>query len=196
MSSTNRSGVSYMERKSISDYYRTPIEKIDEFLKELLIIEPEVLKGEILDPCAGGDSVFPMSYPQALINIGVKQSSIRTVDIRDDSLAEIKADYLSYEIKEKPKVIITNPPFLIAQEIIEKALQDCAENGFVIMLLRLNFFGGKKRKELWERSMPKYCFVHHRRMSFTDDGKTDSVEYAHFVWQKGFNPVFAEIKII
>ena len=32
--------------------------------------------------------------------------------------------------------------------------------------------------------MPKYIFVHHQRMSFTEDKKTDSIEYAHFVWQK------------
>ncbi len=28
-------------------------------------------------------------------------------------------------------------------------------------------------------------YVHHQRMSFTDDGGTDSIEYAHFVWKKG-----------
>ena len=44
--------------------------------------------------------------------------------------------------------------------------------------------------------MPKYCFVHHRRISFTDDRKTDSIEYAHFVWQKGYNEQFTQLKVI
>ncbi|HBF3986180.1 TPA: hypothetical protein KOD80_004273 [Clostridioides difficile] len=44
--------------------------------------------------------------------------------------------------------------------------------------------------------MPKYIFVHNRRMSFTDDGKTDSIEYAHFVWQKGYNPKFSQLKVL
>ena len=64
------------------------------------------------------------------------------------------------------------------------------------MLLRLNYFGGKVRKELWEKQMPKYCFVHHKRISFTDDRKTDSIEYAHFVWQKGHNEQFTQLKVI
>ncbi len=49
------------------------------------------------------------------------------------------------------------------------------------MLLRLNYFGGKVRSKLWEEHMPKYCFVHNKRISFTDDGKTDSIEYCHMV---------------
>jgi len=49
------------------------------------------------------------------------------------------------------------------------------------MLLRLNYFGGKKRKKFWDENMPKYVFVHNRRMSFAEDGKTDSIEYMHAV---------------
>jgi hypothetical protein len=52
------------------------------------------------------------------------------------------------------------------------------------MLLRLNFFGTKIRKPFFTENMPKYCFIHHKRISFTNGG-SDSIEYAHFVWQKG-----------
>ena len=64
------------------------------------------------------------------------------------------------------------------------------------MLLRLNFLEGKNRKGFWDKQLAKYIFVHHRRLSFTDDGKTDSVAYAHYVWQKGCNPEFSQVKII
>lgn len=33
--------------------------------------------------------------------------------------------------------------------------------------------------------MPHEIYVHSKRMSFTKNGGTDSVEYAHFVWKKG-----------
>lgn len=56
--------------------------------------------------------------------------------------------------------------------------------GFVIMLLRLNYFGSQKREEFWEDNMPAKCYVHRKRMSFTDEGGTDSIEYMHAVWQK------------
>lgn len=195
MSSTNRSNA---RNTHISDYYITPINKIIIFLNEFnkyenILSKPNTL---ILDCCAGGDSKHPMSYPEALIKCGVTPNNIETLDIREDSLANIKTDYLTYQCSNKFDVIITNPPFNQARQIIEKALNDVKDNGFVIMLLRLNYFGGKLRKDMWEKQMPKYAFVHSRRMSFTDDGKTDSIEYMHCVWQKGYYPEFTQLKVI
>ena len=176
-----------------SDYYITPIKQIVKFLNEFQKIEK--INGVILDPCAGGDKEHTMSYPAALKEIGVK-NKIKTVDIRKDSRAEIKNDYLKLDCEGLFDIIITNPPFNIARKIIDKSLNDVKEGGFVIMLLRLNYFGSQKRFDLWNKHLPKYCFVHHKRMSFTDDGKTDSIEYCHMVWQKGHNPEFTKLKVI
>lgn len=149
--------------------------------------EPECLTGEIYDPCAGGDinAMQGMAYPSALIEFGINPEQVFTLDIRKDSPADDTGDYLFTPLDSKPTLIITNPPFAIAREIIEKAYGEVAESGFVVMLLRLNFLGSKGRRDLWRRIMPKYIFVHPDRMSFTSDGKTDSIEYAHFCWQKG-----------
>lgn len=198
MSSTNRG---YDRHKS--DYYVTPIESIVSFLEEFKKYESEALRGRyILDPCAGGDAKNPMSYPEALKQIGVSEDRIKTIDIREDSRAETIGDYLEIDTEKlygtKPKMIITNPPFALSEQIIRKAINDVNDGGWVVMLLRLNYFGGKGRfNGLWKDvGLPKYTFVHHRRMSFTDDGKTDSIEYAHFVWQKGFRPEFTQLKVI
>jgi len=125
-----------------------------------------------------------------------KPKLIETIDIREDSLADIKEDYLNFQVRQKPSMIITNPPFLVAAEVVKKALDDVQDNGWVIMLLRLNFFGSKQRKHFWEEHMPRYAFVHHKRMCFTNNGKTDSVEYMHCCWQKGHYPNFCELKVI
>lgn len=95
-------------------------------------------------------------------------------------------------------MIITNPPFNNAEGIIRKSLKDVQDNGWVIMLLRLNFFETKGRfNGLWKDvGLPKYTFVHHQRMSFTDDGKTDSVAYCHMVWKKDYRPKFTALKVI
>ena len=189
MSSTLRGS----ERKK-SDYYVTPREEIKKFLNEFLKVEK--IKGNILDPCAGGDENHKMSYPVALVESGFNADDITTVDIRKDSRAMIRENYLNVECKGDFDTIITNPPFKIARDIIEKALHDVNEGGFVIMLLRLNYFGSQKRFDLWTKQLPKYCFVHHKRMSFTDDGKTDSIEYCHMVWEKGSYPDFTKLKVI
>ena len=192
MSSTNRSEA---REKHIADYYVTPVNKIIEFLNEFS--KHEVLRDKkFLDPCAGGDDKNLMSYPEALKQFGIEDSNIITLDIREDSPAQYHGNYLEIDCKNLYNIIITNPPFNLARNIIDKALDDVEDGGFVIMLLRLNYFGGKLRQDLWESNMPKYVFVHNRRMSFTEDGKTDSIEYMHCVWQKGYNPEFAQLKVI
>jgi len=194
LSSTNRSNTSKQNRSINKDYYVTPVTDINEFLKELLLREPDILKGRILDPCSGGDINHLMSYPEAIKQNG--GTFIHTIDIREDSLTETKTDYLTYDCKNKYDLIITNPPFNIAKDIIYKSLKDVKDNGFVIMLLRLNYFGSKDRKDLWDFQMPKYVFVHHKRISFLDKGGTDSIEYAHYVWQKGYKPECSLLKVI
>ena len=83
-----------------SDYYITPIRPITEFLEQLMIYEPQVFSDEtlFLDPTAGGDDEHPMSYPEALKMYGISDEKIVTMDIREDSRAQIKCDYLTHEL--------------------------------------------------------------------------------------------------
>lgn len=190
MSSTNRSNA---RNQHIADYYITPQWAIQDFLNEFQHINSNK-NIKILDCCAGGDLQHEMSYPIVLKQYDYKY--IDTIDIRQDSLADIKTNYLTYNCKNQYDMIITNPPFNLALEIIQKALNDVKNNGFVVMLLRLNFLEGKNRFDFWQKNMPSYIFVHHKRMSFTNDRKTDSIAYAHYVWIKGQMNKFAKIKVI
>lgn len=200
MSSTNRSDA---RNKHIADYYKTPVRSILDFLMEFdndFQYFFEASKGIILDPCAGGRNAAgichqTMSYPEALKSFKCV-GEVRTIDIRQDSLAELKADYLLTTLDYKPSIIITNPPFNQALPIIKKALVDVADKGIVIMLLRLNFFGSKERFSFFEKTMPLVCYVHQRRMKFTDTSNTDSVEYMHCVWIKNQYPKFAMLRVI
>lgn len=196
MSSTLRSNLSKAERERIKDYYVTPVEKVEEFISEFLKKEPGSFDGDILDPCAGGDSEKPMSYPKAMENLGIS-GNVTTLDIRHDSRADIKGSYLDYDPGKKFDLIITNPPFNHAEDIIKKALEDIKDDGFVIMLQRINFYGGKARREFWrEVGMPEYTFIYPRRLSFTDDKKTDSIEYAHFVWRKSWEGDYSKTYLL
>lgn len=187
MSSTNRKNAS---ERHVSDYYITPQSEIENFINNF----PEILeKIDFFDPCAGGDSTHEMSYPSVLNRFG---KYVATNDIREDSLADSKINFLEYRGIDEFDVVITNPPFNIAQEIIEKSMNVVRQGGYVVMLLRLNFLGSKGRKAFWEKYPPSYIFVHHKRMSFTENGATDSIEYAHFVWIKGQTPEFAKLKVI
>jgi len=192
MSSTNREG-----QRHTSDYYITPPYEVSHFLRNLKLVIPDILNNKIsiLDPCAGGDDYNEMSYPLALQLEGIKPEQITTVDSRFDSRASIKENYLFYVPCSMFDLIITNPPFNLAMEIITKAMTEVVNGGYVIMLLRLNFFGSVARFQFWQDNMPKYVFVHHRRISFTG-GTTDSIEYMHAVWQIGYKNEFTKLKII
>ncbi len=199
MSSTNRSDA---RDSHVSDYYVTPQEPIINMLTQLHKFEETkdyVLTPSdylFLDPCAGGDSLNKMSYPEALKKLGCPEKNIKTIDIREDSLAGHKStNYLTFKLPRSPHCIITNPPFNLAKEIILKALQDVEEGGLVIMLLRLNFFGSNDRKQFWENNMPLYTFVHRKRISFTK-GSTDSIEYMHCVWKADIKQNFTRLEII
>lgn len=227
MSSTNRS----KSREShVSDYYVTPIPDIELFLHEFdKRININWNDKKIVDCCAGGNEeklfslgggiigirelYHPMSYPTAIHNV-FGNCNVNTIDIREDSLAATKGDYLTMNVKDyEPEIIITNPPFAIATDIIEKAINDVVDDGYVIMLLRLNFFGSEERKPFFEKYMPEWCFVHRKRMSFVDKkdkvgcvefnkedkpkkGSTDSIEYAHFVFRKGVKPDYTKLVVI
>ena len=218
MSSTNRSKA---RESHIADYYVTPIKDIKIFLERFTnIANIKWDKLNILDPCAGGNAEIPeyelehpMSYPTAIREL-YGDLNIDTYDIRKDSYAEHKEDYLKIDLMYKPDIIITNPPFALSQDIIKKALDDVADNGYVIMLLRLNFFGGENKQPLFSNHMPEYTFIHHKRISFTEahnketgklvykkdgvakNGGTDSIEYCHMVWRKGYNPEYTKTYLI
>lgn len=223
MSSTNRSNA---REEHIADYYVTPLADIELFLKEFNKRVPlDWNKAKIVDCCAGGNPEIrdengikevyhPMSYSTAIKNV-FGNCNVNNIDIREDSLAETKGDYLTMNVKDyKPEIIITNPPFNIATSIIEKALDDVVDGGYVIMLLRLNFFGSKDRFPFFKEHMPEWCFVHHIRIGFLDKkdengyvvfdsktglpkrGSTDSIEYCHMVFRKGITPEFTKLIVI
>ena len=197
MSSTNRHNA---EKRHIADYYVTPVKDIITFLGALdEEVSLDIWDKTILDPCAGGDPSHDMSYPKALREyyaIPDDWNGIKTIDIREDSLAETKCNYIETKLDYKPFLIISNPPFNQAMEFIKKALDDIEDGGYVAMLLRLNFLETKARKDFFDNYMPTWIFVHHKRMSFTDAGGTDSVAYCHMVWKKNDYPKFAKIRVI
>ena len=55
--------------------------------------------------------------------------------------------------------------------------------GDLVMLLRINFLGSKKRYNFWKKNPAAAIYVLTKRPSFTGKG-TDATEYAWFVWQK------------
>ena len=159
MSATNRGAV-----RRLDDFYETPPWLTEALIPHLQPYRPH----RILEPAAGGGAitrVLRRHFPGGIIVEG---------DIRTEQ------DFLTHEYAPPFDLIITNPPYSLAKEFIERALPLRSNRGAVVMLLRINFLGGQKRARFLRAFTPS-IYVSPRRPSFTGGG-SDATEYAWFVW--------------
>lgn len=159
-----------------AEYYPTPGWCVHRFIETV-----NLPNGSWLEPCAGnGDIIHAVKEKK-------KSITWHANELREDCKNPLErisdrvtiSDYLKWDVPgPKPyDVIITNPPFSLAMDVITKSLA-LADN--VAMLLRLNFIGTAERTPFFRECMPD-IYVIPERPSF--DGKgADSIEYAWFVW--------------
>ncbi len=90
--------------------------------------------------------------------------------------------------------IVTNPPYKIAKEFVQHAL-DIVDNGHkVAMFLKLTFLESKKRRELFDKYPPKVIYVSSSRLQCAKNGDFETykkgtgtaIAYAWYVWEKGY----------
>lgn len=102
-------------------------------------------------------------------------------------------DFLTYDFKRHFDNIITNPPFNIAQEFIERGLQ--LANDKVIMFAKIQLLEGNKRKEMFDNAPLKYIYVFSKRVNplrngeeLDENGKqwASTMCFAWFVFEKGY----------
>jgi len=188
MSATNRGAV-----RNEADFYVTPRKTVDLILNE--ISDSHYEYAQILEPCAGNGAIVKA------LREWFSSSTITANEIRREernSLFESGADYVVNCDFIKPNtlgsnydLIITNPPYSIAQEIIEHCFK-IAPDAEVIMLLRLGFLESQKRREFWERHPLTQLYPLLKRPSFTGKG-TDATAYGWFVWSKYRKPLIKPI---
>lgn len=98
----------------------------------------------------------------------------------DCSYSELREGKDFFDWNGNVDLILTNPPFTLAQEFIEYSI---AHADTVIMLLRINYLGSKARHDWWKANKPTALHVLSKRPSFTGVN-TDSSEYAWYIWDK------------
>ena len=94
--------------------------------------------------------------------------------------SEIREDRDFFDWNEGCDLIVTNPPFSLAQSFIDHSI---AHANTVLMLLRINYLGSISRHDWWKAQSPTSLYVLSKRPSFTGKG-TDATDYAWYVWDK------------
>lgn len=87
--------------------------------------------------------------------------------------------------------IITNPPYSLAQEFVEKSLEITKPSAKIAMLLKIQFLEGKARAKLFKKYPPKIIYVFSERQVCAKNGEFEKIRgsavcYAWFIWEKGF----------
>ena len=146
----------------------------------------------ILEPgCGAGNFLRPIleTWPAAEV-VGVEVDEPRAAQARELVKPHaarshiLHADLLTND-PGRFDLIVGNPPFLWADQFLTRLLRgNLTATGHLAFLLRLNYLGGQTRfKNFWRWAPLKHVYLLPARPGFTGDGKTDSVEYAVYVFQ-------------
>jgi hypothetical protein len=97
-----------------------------------------------------------------------------------------KCDYTKTSLPVSDvSLVITNPPFSLAESFIRKARFDCPK-AELVFLLRLGFLASADRSDLWNEIGEPNLWVLPNRPSYTTSKpgtlKTDKYDYGWFIW--------------
>ena len=184
LNGTNLAGTSTTRERVSNDYYATPYESTNALLNNVKFY------GNFLEPCVGGGhiaEVIKKYYPN---------EPIYCMDLVDRGYPNtLVDDFLTYDfLDQKFDNIITNPPYSLAQEFLEKSMKITNNGGKVAMFLKIQFLEGVKRLEMFKKYPPKYIYVFTKRQNpwrngnpLDEKGKpwSSTMCFAWFVWEKG-----------
>lgn len=167
-----------------NDYYATDPKAV-----EMLLNNYDFNASTILEPCVGGGhiaKVLRKEFPEA---------SITCLDLVDRGYPDtIVKDFLKWRTDKRFDCIISNPPYSLAQEFIEKSLKLLRNKGKIAMFLNIRFLESSKRKDLFDAYPPKYIYVFRNRMATWNNGNPVNPDtgkkwattlcHAWFIWEK------------
>jgi hypothetical protein len=160
------------------DCYETPPEAVHALLKV------EKLPHKIWEPCCGSGNIAG-----TLIQAG---HAVSPTDLHEYGYGMPGVDFLQVKSADMftAGAIVTNPPYQLAQQFVEKAID--LKIPLVIMLLRLAFLESERRRRVLEFSGLARVHVFRNRLPMMhrkdwDGPKASSaIPFAWFVWERGY----------
>lgn len=188
VSATNRGGV-----RSKNDFYPTPEWLIRAVLPYVLFNKDWYANNKrsysILEPAAGDGAIVRAIH--SFIDENEDYQVPHTVSMFDIDPQDLirdkcnKADFLEVNPLPKFDLIITNPPFTLCQEFIERSLEWTRdETSKVVMLLREGFLSTQKRVDFFKQYWPKETYTTSKRPKFLKGRSSDSCEYCWAVFTR------------
>jgi hypothetical protein len=156
------------------DFYRTPRECVD------ALLTAETIDGPVWE-CACGDGAISAVLRSA-------GHEVITTDVQDRGYGEVDAVANFFDERElRAPVILTNPPYLLAERFVDHALS--LQPDKLILLLRLSWLEGESRRRgIFSRQPPHRVWVLSSRPTLWNGsvaGGRDTggaISYAWYVW--------------
>ena len=170
-----------------NDYYATHPDSTKALLEVEKIIYPA------LEPACGEGHISKLLTGANTFNGG----SVISSDLINRGYGDMFVDFLKYDFDEYGiNTVITNPPFVLFQEFVEKALKVARFK--VIMFGKLQALEGKRRATFMQNSPLKTVYVFKSRQQPLRNGSdideltgkkmnSSTMAFAWFVWKKGYD---------
>ncbi len=166
-----------------NDYYATPDNATYSFLD---CLDPEILEvlkqNGVWEPSCGEGALSNILRKKG---IEVKRES----DLIQRSYSCEIGDFLEQKDKT-PLNIITNPPFKLVEDFIQKGYELLEDGNYMIYFARVQLIEGIKRFNLFQKMPIKQVYVHSQRVKCEKGGiPTEGSSAQCFIWvviQKGY----------
>ena len=167
------------EEREENDFYATHPMAIPPLMK---VLDWENVVKNIWEPACGQGHLSEM--------MRLYGHKVLSTDLIDRGYGIGGIDFLSNTIYDNDSfdAIITNPPYKLSVEFIEKALKIAPT---VCAFLRITFLESLKRRKFFEQHPPRFVAVFTERMASSKSAKflpdeSSNVCYAWFIWQRDF----------
>lgn len=155
------------------DFYPTPRRGIES------LCAVEQFEGPIWEPACGTGSISSV--------LSEKGYEVISSDLLDRGYGENRIDFLM-EWQARAPNIVTNPPFNMATDFVEKALS--LSTGKVAFLLKIQFLEGLRRAHLFKPPFAR-VWVFRSRLTLTKGDQQElkgggMMTFAWFIWEHGY----------
>ena len=162
-----------------NDYYATHPDSTKAFLEVWDIQYPA------LEPACGEGHISKLLDPYRT----------KSFDLIDRGFGNVGFDFLTTEYNAAYNTVITNPPFKLFKEFVEKGLKVAKKH--VIMFGKLQALEGADRATYFEKTPLKYVYVFKKRQQPLRNGSeideltgkkmnSSTMAFAWFVWEIGY----------
>lgn len=175
-----------------NDFYATDPVAVDMLFAALKEADFKMREPEsFMEPCVGNGNIA-----RRVLELYPSIADTAFTDVVDRGFPGTTVeDFLQANFDNRRfDLIVTNPPYSMALEFVQKCRSLLAENGVLAMFLKIQYWEGEKRKEDLKKYPPAYCFPFTKRMATWNNGRpTDdngkrwatTMCHAWFVWTKG-----------